>query len=106
MNLTQRFAFVAISAVLAFATPALAHVDLDAPNGGETLEVGSVFTVTWHIRITHAALNWDLWHSTVGPDGPWVNIAQNLAPGSSAEGSVHTYDWTVPEAAVSERPGP
>lgn len=79
----------------AAATPALGHVILDAPNGGETMGAGCVFTITWHITIAHNLQNWDLWCSTAGPNGPWFVIVMNLPPGSGAVGSVHTYDWTV-----------
>lgn len=75
-----------------------AHVVLDEPNGGETLVVGTTFTVEWHIAISHTLLNWDLWYSTTGSGGPWISIAQNLPAGSGAVGSVHTYDWTIPDA--------
>jgi len=77
---------------------ARAHVTLDAPNGGETLVVGSTYTVQWHIVISHTLLNWDLWYSTTGSGGPWITMAQNLPPGSGAVGSVHTYEWTIPDA--------
>ena len=84
--------------VLAFsATAARAHVHLHDPDGGEELEVGSVFTIEWHIVIQHNQQNWDLWYSTTGSGGPWTTIAMNLPPGSFAVGSVHTYDWTIPD---------
>ena len=88
-----------IAAVLlaSSATTARAHVSLDDPNGGEVLEVGSVFTVRWHILIAHNLQNWDLWYSTTGSTGPWTTIVMNLPAGSGAVGSVHTYDWTVPD---------
>ena len=94
MNCT---ALVAAAAMLLTTNSALGHVQLDAPNGGEMLEVGSMFTVEWHIVIAHNQLNWDLWYSTDGPNGPWIVIAMDLPPGSFAVGSVHTYDWTVPD---------
>ncbi|MHC4414988.1 MAG: hypothetical protein ACYS0G_06875 [Planctomycetota bacterium] len=84
------------AALALLATPARGHVGLLAPNGGEELEVGSVFTISWRIQIAHPLLNWDLWYSTTGPTGPWTAVAENLPPGSPAEGSIHTYDWTVP----------
>ncbi|MCH8343992.1 MAG: hypothetical protein IH983_08385 [Planctomycetes bacterium] len=88
---------ILLAAVLAlFVSSARAHVILDDPNGGEQLEVGSSFTVTWHIQIAHNLQNWDLWYSTTGSNGPWTTIAMNLPPGSGAVDSVHTYDWTVP----------
>ena len=42
-------------------TAAHAHVTLDDPNGGEVLEVGSVFTIKWRINIAHNLQNWDLY---------------------------------------------
>jgi hypothetical protein len=81
---------------MGLANPAPGHVILDAPNGGEVLQVGSVFTVTWHIQIAHSLQNWDLWYSTTGSGGPWITIVMDLPPGDPSAGSVHTYDWTVP----------
>lgn len=86
-----------MAAVLALsASPARAHVTLDAPNGGEQLQVGSVFSITWRIAIQHNLLNWDLWYSTTGAGGPWTPIATNLPAGSPSVGSIHTYNWTIP----------
>ena len=79
------------------ASPAWGHVLLLAPNGGEDLEVGSVFIVRWQVTGgNYNPQNWDLWYSTMGSSGPWTTLATNLAAGSGAVGSVHTYDWTVP----------
>ena len=90
--------FLVAAVVLASsATAARAHVRLDAPNGGEQLEVGSVFTIRWTILIAHNLQNWDLWYSTTGSNGPWTPLAMNLPPGSGAVGSVHTYNWTIPD---------
>ena len=92
-------AVVLMAATLALVvTPARAHVILDAPNGGEQLPVGSVFTVTWHIQIAHTLQNWDVWYSTGSAGGPWTTMAENLPAGSPAVGSIHTYDWTIPNA--------
>jgi len=88
--------------VLGFASPVSAHVDLDSPNGGEVLQVGSTFTITWHIRIRHDLLNWDLWYSATGVDGPFKVIAMDLPPGDDSAGSVHTYDWIVPDDVTTE----
>lgn len=77
--------------------PVQAHVQLDSPNGGEQLEVGSVHTIQWHILISHSLLNWDLAYSTNGAAGPWIEIVSNLPAGSGAVGSVHDYDWTIPD---------
>jgi len=77
---------------------ASAHTRLIAPNGGEQLEVGSVFQVQWTIVISHTLLNWDLWYSTDSSTGPWTEIAMDLPPGPMEVGSEHTYDWTIPDA--------
>ncbi|MCH7872313.1 MAG: hypothetical protein IID33_11495 [Planctomycetes bacterium] len=82
--------------LLAAVGPAYGHVRLIVPNGGERLDVGSVFTIEWTILIQHNQLNWDLWYSTTGPTGPWTPIVMNLPPGSFNVGSVHTYDWVIP----------
>ena len=87
---------VLAATVALFAAPVRGHVLLLNPNGGEQIEVCSQFTVRWQIQIFHALLNWDLWYSKTGPTGPWTTIAMNLPAGSSAVGSVHTYNWTIP----------
>ena len=84
--------------LLALTGSAHAHVTLTSPNGGEALEPGSTVTIQWKIQISHNLQNWDLWYSTTG-SGPWTPIATNLAPGSSAAGSVHSFDWVVPATA-------
>jgi len=78
------------------AGPALGHVKLDAPNGGEVLEVGSVFVIEWHVVIQHRTRNWHLRYSTTGASGPWLPIATKLRAGDITAGAIHTYDWTVP----------
>ena len=88
--------FVAAVVLASSATAARAHVSLDRPNGGEVLEVGSVFTITWHIAIAHNLQNWDLWYSTTGSTGLWTTLVMNLPVGSGQVGTVHSYDWTIP----------
>ncbi|MCH8823404.1 MAG: hypothetical protein IH984_07835 [Planctomycetes bacterium] len=87
---------------LFMADPVKAHVVLDAPNGGQQLEVGSVYTIQWHIMISHNLLNWDVAYSVTGVGGPWIAIATNLPPGSGAVGSIHTYNWTIPDAVSNQ----
>ncbi len=81
--------------VLVLASPAHGHIELNVPNGGEVLEAGSVFTISWRIAIAHNLQNWDLWFSTDNGMN-WTPIVVDLPPGSSALGSVHAYDWIVP----------
>ncbi len=85
-----------------FAGAAGAHVTLQAPNGGEVLPGGSTFTVQWTIDISHNLQNWDLWYSTTGASGPWIPIAVDLAPGSGAVGSAHSFDWVVPDTPSAQ----
>ena len=103
MFMKLKSTLLTIGALLAVTTPVVAHVHVDTPNGGEVLEVGSDYTVTWHIVIAHTPQNWDLWYSTRGSEGPWTPIQMDLPPGSGAVGSVHTYDWTIPAEAVSDQ---
>ena len=95
MRIIKRLSFVAVLFVVA--GPALGHTILLNPNGGEVLPVGSVFTVRWQVTGgNYNPLNWDLWYSTNGAAGPWITLAADLPPGSGANGSIHTYNWTVP----------
>ena len=85
-----------IGALLTLASTSAAHITLLSPNGGENLAPDSVITVRWKIDISHNLQNWDIWYSTTGNGGPFIPIAMNLAPGSNAVGSIHTFSWTVP----------
>ena len=87
---------------LLVAGPAEAHVQLNAPNGGQHLPVCSVYTIEWQIVIAHSLLNWDLAYSVSGAGGPWIEIASDLPAGSGAVGSIHTYDWTIPDTITDQ----
>ena len=89
---------VIAAAVGLAASPAPAHITVDAPAGFEQLQVGSVFTITWHIYVSHELIDWDIWYSTTSNLGPWIPIADNLPPGDSSIDSIHTYNWTIPDA--------
>lgn len=90
---------LAAAVVVVCATAAVdAHVALDQPNGGETLDSGVTAVIEWHIVIGHATMDWDLWYSVTGPAGPWLVIAADLPPGDITTGAVHTYQWVVPVA--------
>lgn len=88
-------------AFLLLATPAFAHVELDAPNGGETLVLGEPYQVTWSILVNHNTINWDLFYSTESDNGPWTPIALDIEPGNIGIGAVHTYDW-APDALADQ----
>jgi hypothetical protein len=92
----------ALGTFFGLASPSEGHVSLNAPDGGQVLEVGSQFTISWRIQISHNLQNWDLWYSITGPSGPWISIAQNLPAGSGAVNSVHTYNWTIPNTPSTQ----
>ncbi len=96
-SVLKRIGPMALIAGALAAGPASAHVALDSPNGGEQLAVGSTVTIHWHVVIGHTQLDWDLYYSTTGPDGPWIAIALDLPVGNGSTGAAHTYDWTVPD---------
>jgi len=75
----------------------LAHVQLNAPNGGETLIVGSVYTIEWEVLVQHETIDWSLSYSVNGDAGPWININASIPPGDITTGAIHTYNWTVPD---------
>ena len=77
---------------------AQAHVNLTAPDGGEVLAAGSTIQIEWTVAIEHNLLNWDLWYSIEGPNGPWTVIEEDIAPGDGTAGAQHAYDWLVPDA--------
>jgi hypothetical protein len=96
-RLSSRFGCVVLG-VLLFVSSASGHVDLEEPNGGEVFEVGATVTVVWRNVRVHPTQNWDLWYSTRGLDGEFLSIAADLPVGEPAIGSVHTYEWIVPDA--------
>ncbi|NOZ40425.1 MAG: hypothetical protein GXP24_09390 [Planctomycetes bacterium] len=77
-----------------------AHVALNSPNGGEALLGGAEFTIEWRVAIEHNQIDWDLWYSTESDEGPWLEIAVDLAKGNTAADSVHTFDWNIPNVDV------
>ncbi len=103
MHKSTNQSVLALSATLAMiAGSASAHITLLNPNGGETLTFGDLFSMEWRIDIAHNQQNWDLWYSTEGPTGGWVEIAMDLAPGATNPGSIHSFDWTIPEVLADE----
>lgn len=97
MKTTSALGYCLALCILAATPSANAHIRVIAPNGGEQIQAGSVYTIQWTIVIAHDLQNWDIWYSTTGPNGPWIDIAMDLPPGDGSVGSKHTYQWTVPE---------
>ena len=98
---TSRLSHLVICTCLLMPGSAFGHVILDAPNGGEVLTANSVFSIEWHVQIQHSTQNWDLWYSTTA-GGPWIEIAMDLGAGDLTSGSIHTFDWLVPDVLTDE----
>ena len=81
-------------------TGAQAHVVLDSPLGGESLIGGFPFTVEWRVTDPHDTENWDLWYSTSGSQGPWLDIATDLPMGDISFGAQHSFVWLVPNMDI------
>ena len=76
------------------AAPPPISIDLTAPNGGEAWAVGTVQNITWTATGRNGALDIALRFSTVGPDGPWTDIAAN-------ETNDGVYPWTIPDTPTT-----
>ncbi len=66
------------------------HVDLTAPEGGESYQAGDTVLITWIELIRHNTLGWDLFFS---PDGgsTWDTLKLGLPV------EILSYEWVVPE---------
>ncbi len=94
--------FCTLLASFALASPLLANIQIDFPNGGESFSVDDDVTIQWTVIAPFPTQDWDIYYSTSGASGPWTTIALNVpVSGSVWAGTVHTYDWTVPSAAAS-----
>lgn len=79
-----------------------AHIVIQTPNGGEVFDAGSEVTIEWEITVRHITENWDIWYSTTGKDGPWIEIAMDLPVGDPSSGSLHSYQWIVPDVSSDQ----
>jgi hypothetical protein len=93
---------MALGLLLTVTAPAWGHVQLVAPNGGELLQPGETYTIMWDELIHHNLLNWDIYYSTSGPNGPWLDIAVDWLPAVPPSGSVFSYEWTVPDILTEQ----
>lgn len=80
--------------MVALVMRAYGHVELNYPQGGDTLQGGQQILVQWVETIPHDTQNWDILFS---PDGgqTWNTIAVDIAPG------IFSYTWTVPDIATT-----
>ncbi len=79
-----------------------AHVVLNSPIGGESLDGGFTFPIQWQPVVQHGTIDWDLWYSTDGPTGPWIEIAADIPVGDPTAGALHNYDWDVPNVDIAD----
>jgi hypothetical protein len=98
----RRPLLLAIAATLLIASRSAAHVDLASPNGGEALLGNATHQIRWMPAVaTHDTLNFDLWYSAIAAGGPWTTIVADLPAGDLSVGSIHTFNWTVPNITDS-----
>jgi hypothetical protein len=76
--------------LMASILPAVAHVNLIYPAGGESFSAGQEVEVEWEIVIPHDTENWDLYFSDDGGES-WEVIALDISP------ELLTYNWLVPD---------
>lgn len=76
-------------------TQAHAHIRVDQPEGGETLQADGVFTIMWDAYIYHGPGVIDVEFSTDG-GGTYVSVATDI-PINSSEEAVGSLPWTVPD---------
>ncbi|MCH9031532.1 MAG: hypothetical protein IIB00_04660 [candidate division Zixibacteria bacterium] len=93
----ERIALVLCSLIVLLAQTSYAHVYIIAPNGGENFEIGSTVTISWAISVQHNLLNWDLYYTKDGDLTTLIPIAISLPGGDPMTGSIHSYEWTVPD---------
>lgn len=101
MTISLRSTFAGLAVVAATSLPAAAHTDLTYPDGGETFQVGQLVTIEWTVTIQHSLAGWDLLYSSTGAGGTFLPIATGLPGGNPVVGSLHTFDWIVPDSATS-----
>lgn len=75
--------------------PASAHIRIDTPEGGATLVKGSVFTVQWDAYIYHGPGTVSLEFSA--NNGLAFSEITSGIPIETADETVGTFDWLVPE---------
>lgn len=78
------------------------HVTLEYPNGGETFQQGQFIKIRWNVNIDHFIENWDIWYSTTGSQGPWIEIVIDHPKGDTTQFSVHEFLWTIPNVATND----
>ncbi len=74
--------------------PALAHVKLLHPKGGEQFQSGTSVKIDWEILITHNTNNWDLYIS-MDNGTTWSVLKENINKDELF------YNWTVPSVNSS-----
>lgn len=92
----------AVLITLGSAGIAAGHVNLDAPLGGESVEVGDTLLIEWSVFIEHDTQDFDLWYSTEGSDGPWIDIAQDIPAPCVEAGCAYDFSWEIPVGVAGE----
>ena len=93
----MKFIYTILVLILLPVSVSFAHVELDYPVGGEQFRQGEMVVLQWHVKVAHPLVDWDIWYSLTGPEGPWYDLVIDLPGGDSTQDSQHQYTWVVPE---------
>ncbi|GEM_PF-3492356 len=90
-----------LAALVSTSGTVAAHQTIMTPNGSDVLIVGEQATMSWVIVLQHDTINWDMHYSIDGGDS-WILLAKDVpAIGDLSPGSMHSYDFLVTPAMVS-----
>ncbi len=73
------------------------EVTVTAPDGGELIEAGSIFTISWTSVAASGIASQDISLSTDG------GLTFSIPVATGLDGTVQTYDWTIPVDAITAR---
>jgi len=93
--------FLCVAALASTSSEVAAHQTILTPNGPEVLIVGEQATISWIILLEHDTINWDM-HYSIDGGVNWLLLAKDVpALGDLSPGTLHTYDFTVTPAMIS-----
>jgi len=104
-GLAGRLALLAVMAVilsLLLAAPASAGSLLTAPTGGETLNIGSTYNITWHYEGSIGLTNGVDLDLSTDSGVTWTPIAHEISTAVGSTPSPESYAWTVPDLNTSK----
>lgn len=104
MNRRYLNGMLAVLSIALCSAPASGHMRVDAPNGGEVLTAGGIFTIEYTNWIAHPPIDhFELYYSTESSTTGFQPIDLNIIPPDPNVGpTLFQYDWTVPSISAPE----